>query len=634
MAILERVFDLAFAALVLSSALGVGRVVLRRVGLLLGSTVEQDVFALGIGLGVMTQLLVALGLLRLLYAPLLIALLVVLAGVVSREVRIAVGQWRARWLVRTPLSRLERGLVAGMALLALPVGIRALTPPTAYDALMYHLVAPKAFLGAHALTPLFENISANSPLALDLLAVLGFSAGSEVLLQLVQFALVVVLAASIFEFAACRFGRMTGILAAAIFTSIPLVGVLAGWAYLDMGWILYEWLGVYAFWNWVERRRGEWLLVGAVALGLALSNKYLALQGASILTLAVGVASWGNGWKSAVRNSVVLSAVAALVAAPWYLKNWVWLGNPVYPYFLGGANYDALRQQLNSYYVSAYGLGRDAMSYFLLPWNIFAQPVEFGGESIGSPSYCFWLLPFYLALPKSRVVNVLLVLSGLRFGWWAIGAQELRYLLVVYPLLSIASAYVVSQALARWTKPFVRAEVGLLLLVILGTGLLVQWQYLWRQREALAFLSGAMSRAEFLRASLNPYAATEFVNRVLPAEAKILAIGDGRGYYFEREFISDTGRDQWARRLARARTFEAVALGFRQDGITHIWVSAEDLEHIYTRLDRAGRVREEMRAFDQFKQRHLVLVYRDERGFELYALPGETKLVSRGAWRE
>ena len=45
-------------------------------------------------------------------------------------------------------------------------------------------------------------------------------------------------------------------------------------------------------------------------------------------------------------QSLVFGFVAGLVALPWYLKSWVLLGNPFYPFVFGGLYWDSLRSEL------------------------------------------------------------------------------------------------------------------------------------------------------------------------------------------------------------------------------------------------------------------------------------------------
>ncbi|MEW5719290.1 MAG: hypothetical protein AB1817_11725, partial [Chloroflexota bacterium] len=106
LAVLDHLFDLGFAAFVMFIGLALGRIVLRRVGFRIASGVERDVFALVIGLGAIVELLIGLGFLRLLYAPLLIAILLLLTGFVSNEMRVAFGEWKTMWRACAPFSKI------------------------------------------------------------------------------------------------------------------------------------------------------------------------------------------------------------------------------------------------------------------------------------------------------------------------------------------------------------------------------------------------------------------------------------------------------------------------------------------------------------------------------------------------
>ncbi|HZZ43526.1 MAG TPA: hypothetical protein VFE58_11365, partial [Tepidisphaeraceae bacterium] len=70
-------------------------------------------------------------------------------------------------------------------------------------------------------------------------------------------------------------------------------------------------------------RLGPWRV--GVALGLMLAMKYTALLGVPMLMLGMGRIGWG--WK---KWAIVLGCAAG-IAGPWYLRNWVEFGNPVFP---------------------------------------------------------------------------------------------------------------------------------------------------------------------------------------------------------------------------------------------------------------------------------------------------------------
>jgi hypothetical protein len=71
---------------------------------------------------------------------------------------------------------------------------------------------------------------------------------------------------------------------------------------------------------------GPWRL--GVALGLLLATKYTALFALPPLLLAID-APKRSGWRP--RHYAIALAAAALVAGPWYLRNTLLAGNPLYP---------------------------------------------------------------------------------------------------------------------------------------------------------------------------------------------------------------------------------------------------------------------------------------------------------------
>lgn len=93
-------------------------------------------------------------------------------------------------------------------------------------------------------------------------------------------------------------------------------------------------LSLVAMFLFLERHRTDpsarWLLWAGVAAGTgALAREYgLAYLGLGLVTLA-----W---WRVAPRRWLEFVLAAALVALPWYLRNWVKTGHPLYSHSLGG----------------------------------------------------------------------------------------------------------------------------------------------------------------------------------------------------------------------------------------------------------------------------------------------------------
>lgn len=616
-------FDLALGAAVVLVSLGVGRMILHRFRWQ-GTWLEEAVFAFGLGAGGLSLTLLGLGLTSLLYAPLVLSILIGGLVITHREWRTVIREARHRWAQRSPWAWTERLLLLALGAVILPVTLAALMPPTDADALLYHLYAPALFLKHHALIPMFNNVGVNYPLGVDLLYLFGLAAGYDSVAQLIHLAFALALTVGIYAFAVPRFSRLVGLLAALGFWTSAVVGLLASAPLLDLGWAFYEFLAVYAFLRWRTARQTSDLVLSGVMAGLALTNKYLAVVGwglLGILVLGESMRDSPRRLSTIVKNLVLFGSVAAAICSPWYLKNWLWLGNPVYPFFFGYYGLDGhLRQPVRDWV--GMGLGRDLLALLLFPWNVYVHWQFFSsGFNRGGPSLLFLFLPFYLFVPKHTLVNWLLLLCAVRFALWWPYAQNIRYLVMILPWLSLASAYTISMLPRRLPRPSLRFAIGVIVALFCLVGIGLQWGFLLLLREGVfPFLLGQLSREAYLDANLLAYRAIRFMNDHLPMDARLLAIGEQRVYYLQRAVIPDDSHENWFDLLAMQGTLPRVAQYLQSLGITHVWISQDDLTYTRNFWDGDQAFRTELQALAEFRESYLELVYADDRGHTVYAL--------------
>jgi hypothetical protein len=133
---------------------------------------------------------------------------------------------------------------------------------------------------------------------------------------------------------------------------------------------------------WIKTLRHEWLALSGLMIGIALGGKYLALGNACALALIVIWNSRRDGLKRMIQNLAVFGGIALVVGSPWYLKNWLWTGNPVYPLYFGGPAWPTERVRLLMSFLNSFGTGHRVLDYLLLPWiymhriSVFQQPVS------------------------------------------------------------------------------------------------------------------------------------------------------------------------------------------------------------------------------------------------------------------
>ena len=89
--------------------------------------------------------------------------------------------------------------------------------------------------------------------------------------------------------------------------------------------------------------------------------------------------------------------------------------------------------------------------------------------------------------------------------------------------------------------------------------------------EPLSYLSGEVSRDEYIAKHRPEYPAMKFINEKLPPDVLISFIFLGnRGYYCERDYVF--GESQLERTVKQANTSEGILSGLARAGITHLFI--------------------------------------------------------------
>lgn len=573
-----------------------------------GNSIPVDLFIAAIFLGFLCLTLFGLGLLGLLEGRFLLLApgLLLLAAIMIRRRLIGklprtVEAPRQFVLQNIPtIEKLAIMLFLSIFLLAL---LQALTPAWDYDGLMYHLQGPRLFLQVGRIVPLPENWLTYYPFLVEMLFTIGLAFGSEAFAKLIHLAFAALLVAATYS-AARRFtGSTHAWLAAAILVGIPIFPIWAGFAYSDMAWALYEFLALYASLIWIERRQlsdGEasenqsrlsetgLLTLAGVMMGFALGTKYMALGGAGVLGLLILWHSSRDGWRLALRNAAVYSVAALLVGMPWYLKNYLWTGNPVYPFFISPGGDVGERVALWLEYMNGFGAPRTLLGTLSLPILLYTQHYRFGTflGSIEIPSILFPLAVFYPFTRRTPVLNALAVWTVARFVVWAFGAQQTRFLLPVFPALSILAGYVLATLASR-----LRGSTGRVLVRGLGFGVLavtlVYSILFFMSVRPLETLLGTETRQEFLRRQLRLYPLQEYIQTHLPAEARVWMLWDGRGYYCDERCVPDIDQSRWTQVVMQTWDVDRVADELQRRGATHLLISKQDANFV-AQFDRSG----------------------------------------------
>ena len=579
-ALLEGVYAIVLATSLSLLALALGDFFLSLIALTPSATLERGSFSLGLGLGLMGYVMLCLGLLGALRplsigAGLLIgyALLHRRVGGWLRRAGDAVREAPSRWKHLSPAGKLLAALMIWIGVLAVLI---ALAPPTAYDALMYHLLGPRQFLEQGSVFPSTSRWWINFPF----LAEMGYAAPlallSDSAARLLHLVWATLFLTTTFGLARRWAEASTARWAIAIVLGMPLLAIVAADADTDFVWSTLELLCLAALLVGIETKNRGWIALAGIFAGMALGAKYLSFVGVGTLAALLGWLNARRGFRSTVSSLCLFMLTAGFVAVPWYLKNWIWLGDPLFPYLLGGWRLDPPRMWAASQLAQGFSRPSGLIAWLALPLRMFVEPWKFGSSF--PPSLLLLGALLFPFVPRTRTLNAigLLVLSW--YVLWSLGPGLIaRYLVPAVPLAAILSAHSVGRfALSRRVRRLGRILVVALAVTSLASTALILTGIAVKD-DVLAVITGAKSRDDYLRDVIPTYPAVAFALSHLPERSTLLSTGDGRAYYCRDLCYDSDDQMLWLNLALQAETAADFAAALDQRGVSHLLYSPGDI---------------------------------------------------------
>jgi hypothetical protein len=483
------------------------------------------------------------------------AVLLPIAGVLA-----AIGRYRG-------LVRKARRLApfAVPALILLPI---AIAPPFFHDSLVYHLGLPWQALEEGRLASHPEDLFSSFPPLFQMIAAGPLASGFErlpALLHLASF----VMAGQALAALARRLGAPPS-LAALCGATLPLLPAAALVPALPAaeGFLIAPLLAAFARRN----DRGAPLLAGLL-VGIGVASRLQGIPWAAIVIGIVGLragagppssgAALRRGAGSIARRTAFAALGLIVGSAPWWLKNLALLGDPTAP--LGWR-----REGIET-------LWRDSGSVLFLGPDASAWP---GGPLAALVPHLSYLAPLVLAssmalLPARRGGRCTIAgaaVLGL-FAWSVTGILP-RFLT---PTLALLLALAAAAGGAR-RLGYLAGALALIVTAALGA----------------AFTLGQIARLGGLRVAVadplawppalvihNPAPAFA-ASRSLPADARVLFIGETRGFGFPRRFVASSQHDVSPLREPLESLPSAVAARdwLLDGGFTHLLVNRGELNRL------------------------------------------------------
>ncbi len=616
------------------------------------SRAELAIFSLGLGLGLNILLIFGVGLLGGVNWVVAYGLLAGELGFLWLRrglIRQIGASWRGlgqNWQVT---RRWEKGLLVWLAFVGGATLLLALAPPLAWDALMYHLEIPRRYIEAGRIEAIPRNPFASYPLGAEMLFTWGMLLHGAGLAQAFSWLYGLLGAAACLTFAQRFFSRLeprqrwqVGLLAAVLYLSSPYVWVLMTWAYTDLFLTFYTLLAFYLLLLAVQSvgqkgiSNGYVILAGLMA-GLAWSGKYTAIFGLIGAAGGAGLlALWQRprpAWRQWFGWGLLFAVVGALTFAPWLIRNLIYTGNPLAPFYGGMRGWDA--GEIAAVVAQDGGIPLDLST-------ILGRPFQMVLTGRTSRAFDATVTPLFLALLplgvwaafRERVAAATWLMIGLTYaGWlWTIrnsgSPDQTRLLLAVFPLLALITAYGVIDFMSlprRITGLLEKLIPGVVGVFVVASAFMLSLYFVGN--DPLPYHFGLQTGGQRVESQLGNgeyYRVTRFVNEQLPKDAKLFLFLEPRAYYFDRALSADHNNGgQFFSYVTGYKTAPAIYAELLKRGATHVLVNESLLGFLlntpgYELIDRAKagrRVLDELEAAGYFEK-----VYQERGQYTVYRL--------------
>ncbi len=444
-------------------------------------------------------------------------------------------------------------------LLLLCIAVLLIVPPTSRDALIHHLAIPKLYLQHCGIYEIANLPFSYYPMNLDLLYMIPLAFGNDILPKYIHFAFALGTAWLLYRYLLNRMNACYGLLGVLFFLSIPIIIKLSITAYVDLGLIFFSTASLLLLFRWAENKRSKTLLLAGICCGLAVGTKYNGLLSLLILTAFVPLLSIRSQPETShtsltgLVDGLFFLFFALLACSPWWIRNYLWTGNPLYPLlntFFNPTNGQPASSGLGLFTIRHLAYQETPLQILLLPIRIFFEgqdnvPQFFDGRL--NPFLLF--LPMLAFLPNTKDQEefrekIFLTAFALLFFSFALFTTSLRirYISPIVPPLVLLSIYGVRNINMLLDRGLNRKKLLPLAMCLLAMAILLpNLHYLLQQFQRirpLEYINDGMDREAYLNRHLPEYATMSYVNHHLPQKAKILCLYlAGRSYYLNRAAI-------------------------------------------------------------------------------------------------
>lgn len=575
--VLENIISLIIAYGILSISFGIGLKALSLLHVELKSNLQFIITSIGLGLIVISHIVLLLGFWKLYYPAvawfIFISIFIIFYKThlvfISRSLLLFKNSFHfiAKETVFTKI------LFLALLIFIILSSLGAFTPPFAADVLRHHVVVTRLFAAHHRIifTPI---IFFNAPLGIEMLYLLGILLYNNAVGLLLNSILGTLAAFAVFHIGKIYADKKIGLLSSLLFYSTSIVWYSGIYGKVDSGLFFYTALGFLYLYEWTQKKDMRLLIVSGIFVGFCASLKYTGLY-TTVLSFLVLVVLLILRQNSSLKNKFLQISFfilpAFITGSPWYIKNWIMTGNPIWPFFynlLGGRGWNiAAHQSISGEVRGMYSrLGHNLLGFLTGPIQLNLKMPDFF-ERAGIGPLFLGILPFSLLIREIRQrYKLIFIFSFLFYAFWFPFAQEGRFLIPVVMLLGIPVAHTIF-ILAQRSKPVKITILGSLSFwIFINDAALVE-----RTINFFPASWGLESKNRFLERTIWFYKDIEWMNKNLPKDAVVLS-DHTMLYYLNRDFVWGTFTHQGLIDYARIKDVEEYRHILKNLGVTYIFM--------------------------------------------------------------
>ncbi|MCW5891944.1 MAG: glycosyltransferase family 39 protein [bacterium] len=495
--------------------------------------------------------------------------------------------------LRPPHGALVWGAVAvglGVGLAEIPM---MLAPAVGGDQTKYQLAYPRLWAQAGGLVATPWTFWGQQQFLENFLFAGAFVLRGDVLARLLSGVSGVIAALALAGLVRRHFDRRIAPFAGLVVWTLPMSWSLMSRAGADLPVVAFAALSVRAFLDWAWGAAASDLRRAALFAGLAGATKVMGLLLPTLVGLGVLAVMARRRWAPgrAFAAALGFGLLVLAVALPWYVRNAVETGNPIYPFGHGlfpgrywsaeaGAYLDEYYQWYQRTYAarragSAYG-GLDVLRF---PWDLTMHPEAFENTSRSAFDISPLLLAFLpgvLLVRRRRAAVLGTAAVGVAFvaiiagGAWA----HPRYVL---PGVMLALAACVPAGQAVCGRRVFAALVGVTIAGNLALIGLRVARPMWPDQVRVAV--GRMDDTTFLRRYSPRWVFWSEANAAIPSDGRVVVLEKiPHPYYIERPFVLLSYLEQGLVDYRTLPSADVLVSDIRRLGAGYVAVDVEGLQ--------------------------------------------------------